>query len=74
MPYYSSILSSVFVNGAPRALIAKTKSNHMQQREARLLEGPKFQPHVYVPMGGSTTIKFKATSKFKYVKENEPFQ
>jgi hypothetical protein len=25
MPYYSPILPSVFVNGAPHALIAKTK-------------------------------------------------
>jgi hypothetical protein len=25
MPYYSPILPSVFVNGAPRALVAKTK-------------------------------------------------
>ena len=30
MPYYSSILLSVFVDGAPRVLIAKTKSNPSQ--------------------------------------------
>ena len=34
MPYYSPILPLVFVNGAPRALIAKTKSNQSQGREA----------------------------------------
>ena len=33
MPYYSFILPSVFVNGAPRALIAQTKSNQSQRRE-----------------------------------------
>ena len=38
MHYYSSLLPSVFVNGAPRALIAKTKSNPSQEQEATLLE------------------------------------
>ena len=36
MPYYSFILSLVFVNEAPRALIAKTKSNQSQGQEATL--------------------------------------
>ena len=52
-PYYSSILTSVFVNEAPRALIAKTKSNQSQGREATLLKNPTFLPCVQVPMGGS---------------------
>ena len=34
MPYNSSILPSVFVNAAPRALVTKTKSNQSQEREA----------------------------------------
>ena len=38
MPYYSSILPSVFVDGAPCVFIAKTKSNPSQEREATLLE------------------------------------
>ena len=38
MPYYSSILPSVFVDEAPRVLIAETKSNQSQDREATLLE------------------------------------
>ena len=38
MSYYSSILPSVFVNGAPRALIVETKSNQSQGWEATLLE------------------------------------
>ena len=38
MPYYSPILPLVFVNEAPRALIAKTKSNQSQGREATLLK------------------------------------
>ena len=38
MPYYSYVLSSVFVFGAPRALIAKTKRNQSQEWEATLLE------------------------------------
>ena len=38
MPYYSSILPSVFVDASPRALIAKTKSNQSQGRKALLLK------------------------------------
>ena len=38
MPYYPSILASGFVNGAPCALVAKTKSNQSQGREATLLK------------------------------------
>jgi hypothetical protein len=38
MPYYSPILPSVFVNGAPSGLIAKTESNQSQGREATILE------------------------------------
>ena len=35
-----------FVNKAPHALIAKTKSNQSQGREATLLKGPTFLAHV----------------------------
>ena len=38
MPYYSSILSSVFVYEAFCALIAKSKNNLSQRREATLLK------------------------------------
>ena len=38
MPYYLSILPLVFVNRAPRALIAETKSYQSQEQEATLLE------------------------------------
>ena len=38
MPHYESILPLVFVNGAPRALIVKTKSNQSQEQEATILE------------------------------------
>ena len=41
------------VDGVPCALIAKTKSNQSQEREATLFRGPPFLPHVYVPMGES---------------------
>ena len=34
--WYSSILPSVFVNEAPRALIAKTQSDQPEEREAAL--------------------------------------
>ena len=37
-PYYSPILPSVYGNGAPSGLIAKTKSNQSQGREATLLK------------------------------------
>jgi hypothetical protein len=50
MPYYSPILPSVFVNEAPRALIAKTKSNQSQGREATLL---KVLYSCLMSMGGS---------------------
>ena len=38
MPYHSSILPPDFVNEAPPALIAKTKSNQSQGQEATLLK------------------------------------
>ena len=38
MPYYSSIVPSVFVNGAPCALIVKTTGNQSQGWEATLLK------------------------------------
>ena len=38
MLYYSPILPSVFVNQAPRALIAKIKSHQSQGQEATLLK------------------------------------
>ena len=41
---YSSILPSVVVDGAPRALISKTKSNQSQEWEATLFRGPIFLP------------------------------
>ena len=37
-PCYSTILPSIFVDGAPRALVAKTKGNQSQERETTLLE------------------------------------
>ena len=36
--YHSSILSSVFVNEASHAFVAKTKSNQSQGQEAKLLK------------------------------------
>jgi hypothetical protein len=36
MPYYPYASPSVFVNGVPPALIAKTKSNQSQERDATL--------------------------------------
>ena len=45
MPYYLFILPSVFVNEAPRALIAKTKAtNH--ESDGNTFRGPTFLPHV----------------------------
>ena len=38
MPYYSSILQSVLVDEASRALIANTKSNQSQGHEVTLLQ------------------------------------
>ena len=52
MPYYSCILPSVFVNGAPHALVAKIESNQSQEWEATLFRGPTFLPRVQVPMEG----------------------
>ena len=49
MPRYSSILPSVFVNGAPRVLIAKTKSKPRGDN----LKSPTLLPHARVQMGGS---------------------
>ena len=46
MPYYSPILPSIFVNKAPYALIAKTKSNQLQRAGGDTFEGPIFLPHV----------------------------
>ena len=40
MPCFSPILPSVFIDGAPRALVAKTKSNQSQGWEASLLKVP----------------------------------
>ena len=37
-PYHSSILPTIFVNGVPRALIFKTKSNQSQGPHLALLE------------------------------------
>ena len=53
MPYYSPILPSVFVNGAPHALIAKTKKQPIARAGGDTFEAPIFLPHVQVPMGGS---------------------
>ena len=39
-----SFLPSVFVNGAPCALIAKTKSNQSQGREGNTFKGSIFLP------------------------------
>ena len=52
MPYYSSILSSVSVNEAPHALIAKAKKQPITRVGGDTSKGPAFLPHVYVPMGG----------------------
>ena len=47
MPYYySSILPSVFVNEAPRALIAKTKKQPITRAGGDTVKGPTFLPHV----------------------------
>jgi hypothetical protein len=45
IPYYSSILPSVFVDAPPPTLIAKTKSNQSQEW-GDTLKGPIFLPHV----------------------------
>ena len=46
MPYYSPILPSVFVNEAPRALIAKTKKQPITRAGGDTFKGPTFLPHV----------------------------
>jgi hypothetical protein len=47
MPYYSPILpSAVFVNGAPRALIAKTKKQPITRVGGDTFKSPIFLPHV----------------------------
>jgi hypothetical protein len=53
MPYYSSILLSIFVNEAPRALVAKTKSDQSQGREATIFKVLYSCLMSRVPMGGS---------------------
>jgi hypothetical protein len=53
MPYYSPILPSDFANGAPRALIAKTKKQPITRAGGDAFTSPIFLPHVQVPMGGS---------------------
>jgi hypothetical protein len=42
-----------FVNGAPRALIAKTKKQPITRAGGDTFKSPIFLPHVSVPMGGS---------------------
>ena len=46
IPYYSSILPSVFVNEAPRALVAKTKKQPITRTGGDTFKGPTFLPHV----------------------------
>ena len=46
MPYYSPILSSVFVNEAPRALITKTKKQSIMRAGGDTFKTPIFLPHV----------------------------
>ena len=46
MPYDSSIVPSIFVDRAPRDLIAKTKSNQSQGHKLTLFKSPTFLPHV----------------------------
>ena len=46
MPYYSPILPSIFVNEAPRALIAKTKKQPITRVEGDTFKTPIFLPHV----------------------------
>jgi hypothetical protein len=64
MPYYSLILPSVFVNGAPHALIAQTKKQPITRAGGDTFKSPIFLPHVWVAMGGSVLEAFK-TSTFK---------
>jgi hypothetical protein len=53
MPYHSSILPLVFVNEAPRALIAKTKRQPITKAKGDTFKGPTLLPHLKVPMGRS---------------------
>ena len=46
MPYYSPILPSVFVNGAPRALMAKTKKQPITRAGGDTFKSPITLPHV----------------------------
>ena len=52
MPHYSPILPSIFVNGAPRALIAKTENQPITSAGGDTFKNPIILPHVQVPMGG----------------------
>jgi hypothetical protein len=45
IPYYSPILPSVFVNGAPRALIAKTKKQPITKAQGDTFKSPLFLPY-----------------------------
>ena len=46
MPYFSPILPSVFVNEAPRALIAKIKKQPLTRAGGDTFKGPISLPHV----------------------------
>ena len=46
MPYYSPILPSVFVNGAPHALIAKTKKQPITRAGDDTFKNHVVLPHV----------------------------
>ena len=46
MPYYSPILPLVFVDGAPRALIGKTKKQPFTRAGGNTFKGPTFLLHV----------------------------
>jgi hypothetical protein len=46
MPCYSCILPSLFVNGAPHALVAKTKRNSITRARGDTFKGPTFLPQV----------------------------
>lgn len=50
MPYHSSILPLIFVDGAPCTLTIKAKSNQSQGPEATTFEGPTFLSHLWVLM------------------------
>jgi hypothetical protein len=44
--YYSSTLPSVFVNGTPRVLIAKTEKQPITRAGGDTFKCPTFLPHV----------------------------